>query len=90
MVEHGTGLQVGTHVFAMLVLPFSLGLVHAGGGWLILLCIFAGMALAMLDYSQDLGSDYFPLQGLLDDIALRTASVALPACLSFSVASRLH
>lgn len=85
-MEIDTALRLGASLLAMLVLPFWLGTAGSSGMALAAFCLLAGLALTIVVDWPEVTSDRMSAAALLDDVALYTLSIVVPAGLSFAAA----
>jgi hypothetical protein len=83
-------LSLGASLLAMTFLPFWLGSMHVNVGILAVFCLLAGASLTIAEGWNDFTSGVVGSEGLIEDIALRTISVLVPATISFVAAARLN
>jgi hypothetical protein len=74
---------------AMVILPFWLGSIHVNVGTLAAFCLLAGASLALAEDCEDFTGGFVGLDVLIEDIALRTVGVLVPAIASFAAAALL-
>lgn len=74
---------------AMVVLPFWLGSMDVNGGTLAAFCLLAGGLLAIAEAWDDFTGGFVESDVLIEDIALRTVGVLVPATISFAAAALL-
>jgi hypothetical protein len=85
-MEIDTPLRLGTSLLAMLVLPFWLGTAGSSAMALAAFCLLAALALAIVVDWPEVTNGRMSPAALLDDVALYTLSIAVPAGLSFATA----
>jgi hypothetical protein len=82
-------LSLGVSLLAMTFLPFWLGSMHVNVGMLAAFCLLSGASLTIAEGWNDITGGFVGLAGLIEDIALRTISVLVPATFAFVAAARL-
>ncbi len=88
MEEPAPFLNWSANLLAMSLFPFWLGTMHGGVISLAGFCVLAGAALTIADSWEDLAEGLLQSAGLVEDVVLRTASVAVPASVFFAIAPR--
>ncbi len=86
MEESDAPLRLGTSLLAMLVLPFWLGTLGAGAMDLAAFCLLSGFALTLVDDWLEVSNGWMSAGAVIDDMALYSLSIAVPASLSFTAA----
>ncbi len=88
MNEVQTALRLGASILAMLALPFWLGIMRADTMILAAFCVVAGLALTLADDWVEVSNGWVSPGAVIDDVALCTISIAVPASFCFAAAVR--